>query len=210
MSFNVDIRDQLAAKLRARGFEVLTTDANANDDPKISKVTHDLLLAIHYDSDSYGKGGGFTDYPGTTDLATEKSKTAAKAIADEFFKATGIVNHPERSNANTKGYYIWAYMTKDTPKVIVECGVGMHVPDDHTTLHFNRKLVVEGLERGICKYFDMPFETPQPPPAPAEPTITITEKRYNELVLAEQELVKYKDKQSAIAKLLEQLLAIFK
>ena len=168
MSFNVDIRNRVAQELRDRGFEVTTTDSNANDDPKITSKDFDLFLSIHYDADIYGKGGGFVDFPEpSTDHATKESQRIKKAIENVYFDKTGVVNHPERSNANTRYYYMWKYLTAKTPCVLIECGVGMHVPDDHQLLHFNRPLVVEAITRGICKAFNVEYEQkPEPEPEP--------------------------------------------
>lgn len=171
MSFNVDIRDQVAGELRRRGFDVYTTDANANDDHNITSQDFDLFLSIHYDADIYGRGGGFVDFPDPqVDKATQESQRICKDIEEEYFKTTDVVNRSERRNANTKYYYMWKYLTAKTPCNIIECGVGMHVPDDHSLLHFNRPRVVEGIVRGICKAFGIPYnqEPPIPPFDPCE------------------------------------------
>lgn len=161
MSFNVDIRDKVANELRKRGFEVVTTDANANDDSKITKVDFDLFLAIHYDADIYGSGGGFVDVPDpSVDAVNSESLRISQKLEYEYFNTTKIANRPNRRNANTKFYYMWKFLTPKTPCNIIECGVGMHVPDDHQMLHFNRPVVVEGLVRGICSAFGVEYDQP--------------------------------------------------
>lgn len=166
MAFNVDIRNQVAGELRKRGFEVATTDANADKDPAITKVDWDLFLAIHYDADIYNTGGYFVDYPEpSTDGATTESQRICKVISAEYGKVTGIVNHPERTNANTRYYYLWKSLTAKTPCNLIECGVGMHVPDDWQILHFDRPRVVEAITRGICMAFGVNYDiTPPTPP----------------------------------------------
>jgi len=165
MSFNVDIRNQVAGELRRRGFEVATTDANADKDPNITKVDWDLFLAIHYDADVYGKGGYFVDFPEpSTDGATKESQRICKVLSDEYGKVTGIVNHPERTNANTRYYYLWKSLSAKTPCNLIECGVGMHVPDDWQILHFDRPRVVEAITRGICTAFNVVYDLTPPPP----------------------------------------------
>ncbi len=159
MSFNVDIAFTTAAELRARGFEVKVTDYNAYKDPEVLGTDFDLCLAIHYDADIYGTGGGFVDFAEpSTDSVTTESQRIAQSLRDNYFITTGIANHPERSNKNTRYYYLWKYLSAKTPCVIIECGVGMHVPDDWQTLHFNRPLVIEGLVKGICSAFNIPYE----------------------------------------------------
>jgi len=176
-SFNVDISNKVRDELVKRGFEV----KRVNADPTSAEIAGDwdLFLAIHYDADIYGSGGGFVDYPEpSTDGATKESQRIAYLIRQEYFGTTLIVNKPERSNKNTRYYYMWKSLSSKTPCVIIECGVGMHVPDDHSVLHFNRPKVVEGLVKGICLAFNVPYEMPvipQPEPEtpqnpPSEPT----------------------------------------
>lgn len=190
MSFNVDIRDKVSDELRKRGFYVQGTDANINDDNKLNDQDWDLFLSVHYDADVYKRGGGFVDFPEpSTDGATKESQRIQKALSEEYFKTTKIANYPERSNANTRYYYAWKYMSLKTPCVLIECGVGMHVPDDHSTLHFNRPLVVEGIVRGICKAFDVPYEN-LPTPPDCEEEINKYKKLYNEEVSKVSQLSK--------------------
>lgn len=178
MSFNLDIANQVSAELRRRGFEVKQTDANANDDKTITSVDWDLFLSIHYDADVYGKGGFFVDYPEpSTDGATKESQRIQKVLTEEYGKVTGIVNVPTRSNAKTRYHYMWKYLTAKTPCNLIECGVGMHVPDDWQILHFDRPRVVEAIVRGLCRCFNVAYDivlpvppTPPEPPSPTEPT----------------------------------------
>ena len=159
VDFNIDVANQVSGALRDRGFEVKQTDANAHKDNNVTKVNWDLFLSIHYDADVYNTSGGFTDYPEpSTDGATVNSQKAAKDIADQYFKVTKIKNFPNRSNANTRYFYMWSYLTKSTPCVIIECGVGWRVPDDHNLFTYDRNLVIEGIVRGICDYCDIPYD----------------------------------------------------
>lgn len=162
MSFNVDIRDKVSDELRKRGFEVQGTDANANDNPAITEKDWGLFLSIHYDADVYStepKNGGFADFPEpSTDGATNESQRIAGIINKTYFNTTKIPCVTKRSNANTRYYYMWKYLSAKTPCVLLECGVGMHTPEDHATLHFNRPLVVEGIVRSVCEAFGVPYE----------------------------------------------------
>lgn len=161
LSFNLDIANQVSAELRKRGFDVLQTDANADKNPVVTNADWDLFLAIHYDADIYGSGGYFVDFPEpSTDGATKESQRIAKQISDTYGKITGIVNHPERSNANTRYYYLWKSISAKTPCALIECGVGMHVPDDWQILHFDRTRVVEAITRGICTAFEVSYDLP--------------------------------------------------
>lgn len=175
MRFNVDVRDTVAGELRKRGFEVFTTDSNGNDDKVITGQDFDMFLAIHYDADVYNASGGFVDFPEpSTDGATAESQRIAKILAGEYFATTGVANHPERSNANTRYYYMWKYLTAKTPCNLIECGVGWRVPDDHTLFTYSRPKVVEGIVRGICKAFSVPYEITPPTPEPAPQPSTTT------------------------------------
>lgn len=171
MSFNIDIRDKVSDELRKRGFSVIGTDANANDDVNIISQDWDLFLSLHYDADVYStepKNGGFADYPEpSTDGVTTESQRIAKIFNKTYFNTTKIPCVTKRSNVNTRYFYMWKYLSTKTPCVILECGVGMHTPEDHATLHFNRPLVVEGIVRSICEAFGVAYE-PQEPVDPCE------------------------------------------
>jgi len=179
-SFNIDISNQVAFELTKRGFTV----QRVNADPRPEEIggDWDLFLAIHYDADVYGSGGFFLDTP-LVDGAEVESKRIAYLIRQEYGGTTHIVEHPERRNKNTWDYYMWSQLSDKTPCVLIECGVGMHVPDDHSILHFNRPLVVEGIVKGICLAFNVsyiippvvepPVTSPEPPsePLPPEPCV---------------------------------------
>lgn len=176
MEFNVRIRDRLSqillTKKNADGSDAFTlklVDACFNCDPNANKDDFALFLAIHYDADVYGTGGGFVDYPEpSTDGATQESQHIAQAIRDEYFPNTGIVNHPERSNANTRYYYMWKFLSGPTPCAIIECGVGKDAHDSVILADTDR--VANAIARGICKAFGVPFEVVIPaPPAPPAP-----------------------------------------
>lgn len=161
-SFNIDISNKVADEMRSKGVEVRRVKA----DPTNAEISGDwdLFLSIHYDADIYGTGGYFSDFPEpTTDPATAKSQSISKILSAEYGSITKIVNHPERSNGNTRYYYMWQRISARTPCVLIECGVGMHVPDDHETLHFNRPLVVKAIVSGLVKSLNITAPIPIPP-----------------------------------------------
>jgi N-acetylmuramoyl-L-alanine amidase len=169
--FTVRIRNRLSQILQEKGFAVQLVDATFNCNPERGK-DFSLFLAIHYDADIYGTGGGFVDIPEpSTDLATKESKRIRDAIAGEYFKHSGI-KEINRSNANTRYYYMWKELSAKTPCVIIECGVGKDEHDSVILADTDR--VANAIARGICKAFNMPFDTPAPtpptpPPAPSDP-----------------------------------------
>ncbi|MEK9207165.1 MAG: N-acetylmuramoyl-L-alanine amidase [Patescibacteria group bacterium] len=162
--FTVRVRDALSKVLISKGFQVQLVDANFNCDSNVGK-DFDLFLAIHYDANVYGTGGGFVDFPEpSTDVSTIESQRITQAIVDEYFKNTGIVNVPSRKNANTKYYYMWQYLSEKTPCVILECGVGK---DAHDNVILNDTgMVSNGIARGICKAFNVAFDPVTPPTPP--------------------------------------------
>jgi N-acetylmuramoyl-L-alanine amidase len=173
--FTLDVANKVSEQLRARGFEVKQTDANANDDPAVTKTDWDLYLAIHYDADVYNDNGFFVDYPEpSTDGATNESQRLAQSLRDSYGSETGIPRHDERSNKNTRYYYMWRYLTSKTPCVLIECGVGNRKPNDYDQLHGdNRAKVVSGIVRGICAAFGVAYDlNPATPPQPATSNIT--------------------------------------
>lgn len=133
--WNSTIVPLVAKLLRDKGVEVYETDAAGYNDSKVTSTDWDLFLAVHYDADIYGDRGGFVDYPDpSADMVWEKSKSLSYKIGEHYFKTTGIPERPSRSNANTKFYYMWQYLTPNTPCVLIECGVGWRKPEDYEVL----------------------------------------------------------------------------
>lgn len=146
--WTTEITPKIAQKLREHGIEV----REINADPTADQIAGDwdLFLAVHYDSDSYNDRGGFIDVPDpSVDMAHSESVRIADEIKKTYFSTTGIPNHPERSNANTKFYYMWKKVSAKTPCVIIEAGVGWRTKEDHNTLWFEQDKVVEGITKGI-------------------------------------------------------------
>lgn len=111
----------------------------------------DLFLSVHYDADIYNDRGGFVDFPDpSADYATVRSQKLAEEIRKTYFPETGIPERANRSNSRTKFYYMWSRLSKNTPCVIIEAGVGWRTPEDHKTLWFNQDAVVRGICKGIA------------------------------------------------------------
>ncbi len=161
MANNKRITDRLAFLLRERGFQVYQTDWYGSNDPVVTQNDYDLFLALHCDMDyPNDNGGGFADYPfPSTDYATAESQRICKVINDYYFPEVGIV-YKNRSNANTRYYYMWKYLTKKTPRVLIEMGQSID-PHDKVLLG-NTELIAGALFRAICLAFNISYE-PEPP-----------------------------------------------
>lgn len=164
------VGDMLAAMCRERGIEVVHTDANAYNDSAVTKVDFNLFLALHCDMDYPGdSGSGFADFPEpSTDYVTKESQRICAIFNDVYFKETKIV-YKNRSNANTKYYYMWKYLTPKTPCVLIEMGQCQD-PHDKVLLG-NTKLIASALCRAICKALNVNYEigVPQNPPTISNP-----------------------------------------
>lgn len=170
--FTVRVRDRLSQILLSKknpdgsdAFTLQLVDATFNCDKSANKTDYHLFLAIHYDADIYGKGGGFADYPEpSTDFATQESQRIVKALNEEYFPHSGI-EYVNRSNKNTRFFYMWKFLSAKTPCAIIECGVGQNAHDKVILADTER--VANALARGICKAFGVPFDAPTPvPPTP--------------------------------------------
>lgn len=182
--FTIKTANRVSELLRHNGFEVKQTDGNANCDVECTGVDWDLALSIHYDAAVYKTadgtlvGGGFVDYPDPSiDQATAKSQAFAQALRSIYFSETGIVEHPERSNKNTRFYYLWRALSAETPCVIIECGVGME-PNDRTIL-LDTERIATAIVKGICKGFMREYASPD---KPLIPTIESLTQERNELL----------------------------
>lgn len=173
VEFTIRIRNKLKDILLSKAgtdgkpaFQIQLVDATFNCNPERTK-DFSLFLAIHYDADIYGSGGGFIDYPEpNTDGATVESQRIKREIESEYFKHSGIENKPERSNKKTRYYYMWRALSAKTPCVIIECGVGQNAHDK--VILADENIVANALARGICKAFGVAYDqgtipTPTPP-----------------------------------------------
>jgi N-acetylmuramoyl-L-alanine amidase len=153
---NVRIMMRLKDILISKGFQLFLVDANPPAD-QISQ-DFDLFLALHGDANIYGTGGGVITAPDPNyDSVNAESKRIAQCIQDEYFNHSGIVNHPERINVNMTRYYMWNLLTRQTPCVILEMGVVQDAHDKVILADTDR--VCNAIARGICKAFNVPFET---------------------------------------------------
>lgn len=165
--FTVAMRDKVSEILQTKGIAVQLVDATFNCKDDVGK-DFDLFLAIHYDADIYringqSVGGGFIDTPHpANDAAHEQSTKIANAMKSEYFKGTGIVEHSERSNANTRYYYMWNVLSAKTPCVIIECGVGKNAGD--ASILSNKDRVATAIAKGICKGLGVQWEEVPTPP----------------------------------------------
>lgn len=163
IELNVRIRNRLSQILIEKGFVVQLVNA----DPIKAEYykDFDLFLALHGDADIYGTGGGVVACiaPPPYDSSEEsnaKSRAIRDAIISEYFNHSGIVNHPERSNKKMTKYYMWPKLTDNTSCVIIEMGV---VQDAHDkVLLADTERISTAIARGICKAFNVDYETTSP------------------------------------------------
>lgn len=164
LEINIRIADRVSAMLRERGFSVVQSDANANDDKSITSQDFNLALALHCDMDTKGDNGGGMCGSGdsSVDMSWEESLRIKKVFDSVYFPETKIVN----KNFVTEGmkkYYMWRYLSNKTPCVLLEMG---QAKDPHdSVLLSNTILIASAIVRSICKAFNMPYdlvETPVP------------------------------------------------
>src|SRR3990167_2961972 len=177
------LKDILLSKKNADGspaFQVQMVDANYNCSGESKDFA--LYLAIHYEADIHGMGGGFADIPDPSqDVVTAESKRIKDIINSEYFAPmsgnTGIDFKPQWTSNNVKFYYMWKYLTASTPCVLIECGVGKNAHDKVILADTDR--VCNAIARGICKAFNVPFDapsTPAPTPTPESPEKQLIDK----------------------------------
>jgi hypothetical protein len=134
MVWTQDIVKKIQETLNGK-YDVYICGKLAYEDNIVINTDWDLFLSVHYDADIYNDTGGFVDFPEpSTDGATKLSQKYASTITDHYFKVTGIKSMPNRSNANTRYYYMWKYLSTKTPCILIECGIGNRKPEDYTRL----------------------------------------------------------------------------
>jgi|ERR1035437_296922 hypothetical protein len=180
------VRDELGrillTKKNADGtqaFQIQLDDANSNSSVNTIGKDFDFYLAIHFEANTHGKGGGFMTAPDpSVDSSNTESKRIVQTIKGEYFKETGIVETEGWITPAMTFYYMWNVLTAKTPCGIIECGVGGDAHDDVILGDITR--VATAIARGICDAFSVPFDyiapnTPPPvvtPPVVVEPPVT--------------------------------------
>lgn len=162
--FTVRVRDRLGQILISKGFQVQLDDANANCNPSTTSKDFDFYLAIHYEANTHGHGGGFMTAPDPSfDAANAESKRVIETLKSEYFKNTGIEEHEEWITLAMTQYYMWGALSAKTPCGIIECGVGQDAHDKVILADTDR--VANAIARGLCKAFNVPFDVfiPTPP-----------------------------------------------
>ena len=158
LEVNVRMADRVSSILRQKGFEVVQSDANANDNPAITKTDFNLALALHCDMDVQGDNGGGMCGSGdkSVDAMWVESLRIKKVFDATYFPEVKIVN----KNIVTPGmakYYIWQYLTAKTPCVLLEMG---QAKDPHdSVLLANTDLIANAISRSVCKAFNVDFGT---------------------------------------------------
>jgi hypothetical protein len=176
LEINKRITDRVASMLRDRKFEVVQSDANANDDKSITSQDFNLALALHCDMDvANDQGGGMVGSGDkSVDNSWQESLRIKKVFDSIYFKETQIVN----KNIVTQGmskYYMWQYLSFKTPCVLIEMG---QAKDPHdSVLLGNTDLIASAITRSICSAFNVSYEINIPTP----PTIDPKDKQISDL-----------------------------
>ena len=199
------IRTRLSELLIAKGFQLYLFDA----DPPQSELNQDfdLFLSLHGDMDYVNdEGGGFADFPDPeVDYSTVESQRICKIINDVYFPETKI-KYVNRSNRNTKRYYMWNLLSKKTPCVLIEMG---QVQDPHDkVLLANTELIAGALSKAICKAFgvaEAPVVQPKPPVDPCAVQNATIKKMQEKIDKLEDDILHYKLDLSSSEALIKQI-----
>jgi len=166
LEINLRVTNRVSSMLRERGFEVVQTDANGNDDPTITKTDFNLALSLHCDMDTGSNGGMCGSGDKSVDMSWKESARIKSVFDEVYFKETGIKNKGYVTEGMTK-WYMWQYLTPKTPCVLLEMGEAKDAHD--SVLLGNTELIASGIVRSICKAFNKPYDiTPTTPPVDYE------------------------------------------
>lgn len=167
---------RLAAELAVYGIDVTIVGSWMSNGVVVTPPAsvlrrYDLFIALHYDANIYGVGGGFIDRyrpenygrPATGGRAVEERFMAT--FEANYFEETGIANKPNRRNPNTNDYYGYRSLINPTPRVLIEFGVGAPGAPDYDVLWNGLAEVTESTAACVAELFGIaPPPTPEPDP----------------------------------------------
>lgn len=173
------IAPALADILKSKGIDVTVTDANANDDAKITSTDYQLFIALHGDADVYGKGGGLIGAPDPSlDSVNTESKRIRDVMSSVYFAESGIIQHNERLSVDMTKYYMWQFLSPKTPCVLLELGVAQDAHDK--VILGDTQRTAKAVARAICKALNVQYDTPVPTPIPPQPSNDLLVKFINQ------------------------------
>ncbi|MCK9370285.1 N-acetylmuramoyl-L-alanine amidase [Candidatus Dojkabacteria bacterium] len=209
LEINIRIASRLSSLLREKGFEVVQSDANANDNPTITGTDFNLALALHCDMDTPNNNGGGMIASGdpAVDSSWQESARIRDVIKSIYFTETKIVDKNYTTLGMTK-YYMWQYLSNNTPCVLIEMG---QAKDPHdSVLLANTDLIAGALSKSICKAFNVvepPVVNPEPPVTP-EPAVDPCQSQNEEIRNYKLSLTGYAGENTKLKNLLNEVNAI--
>lgn len=124
----VQVNEAVANKLfellsNTKNIEAYLYDATANCDATIGGINFDLFLALHCDGNNdKSVSGGFAGVPDKAiDAVYSTSKKYADIFNDNYFNLVGIP-YVNRETNDSKYYYMWNVLSRNTPCVLLEMG----------------------------------------------------------------------------------------
>jgi N-acetylmuramoyl-L-alanine amidase len=169
---------EIVRVLVGQGVQARAVDANFNCDAAAVGQDYEAVVSVHYQA-NLPTASGF--YVGAGDPVEDGARARSGALAQAMFaqyqQATGLPWRPSWNNVNITHYYLFEALSKATPFVLIECGVGAPGAPDHDFLHSadGQAKVVRGIANGVLVYLGKPVVAPSPvpgpPPSPAPASI---------------------------------------
>ena len=159
---NMEIRDLVTPKLRANGFSVVEVPDDLNLADSIAWINERALdindgLALSLHCNCCNSSGAETYYYGSN----AKSKAIAQALLDGYLAETGLKSSNGGVRSDTTGRFgelgwirktnVWA--------TLIEM-IYLDNPEDVKFLNENKDKVANGICRGVCNIFCVPFKYP--------------------------------------------------
>lgn len=124
--------------------------------PAVTTTDADLYLSVHYDAAIYAQNTGCLIARGVNETENWEADRFLGQWLATYPKLTGIPPHQERVNPNMTYYYGYAPLTRPTPGLVLEHGVGAPgVGLDADTLWNHLDTVAQADAQAVLKYFGL-------------------------------------------------------
>lgn len=179
--FNKAVVKYLDELLKYNGFDTVLTAPTDEDTPLKDRVRlansrkADIYVSVHANAylGKWGNWGGESTFSIRSDISNHERYKKSKKLAAIIHKNLMMGTKLRDRGTKESGFYVLKYT--NMPSILVECAFMDNETEARLLMidSFRKETAID-LARGICDYFNVPFEKPSEP-SPIEPQCSVLE-----------------------------------